>query len=54
MKGYKVYWRNNKGGSRTWKLSASTKKPVTLEEAKVIYTRYTTEHDCESKIKEVN
>jgi hypothetical protein len=52
MEGYKVYWRNVKGGSRTWKLSASTKKPVSLDEAKIIYTRYVEVHGCEAKIKE--
>jgi hypothetical protein len=50
---YKVYWRDTKSGDKAWKLSASTKKPVTLEEAQAIFNRYVNEHECEAKIKVV-
>ncbi len=48
---YKVYWRGLKGSSRAWKLSASTQKPVSLEEAEEVYLRYVNKHKCEATIK---
>lgn len=53
MNKYKVYWRKPADGSKVWKLSSSTKKPVSLEEANNICMRYINEHNCEAKIKEV-
>lgn len=49
---FKVYWRKPADGSKAWKLSVSTKKPVGHEEANEVYLRYVN-RGCEAKIKEV-